>query len=353
MAAYRFLIADALTDTVLAELPAESAKYGEVLNGPGSASVTTSLVQPAGGLTALEPLRHALYVERDGVLVWGGVIWSAAMDVAENEMTIDATGFWSLVRSRRITADAVFTATDQALIAKSIVDTLQGVSGGDMRIDTTAVVATGVVRDRTYYGYERKPAGEAIEQLAAVRNGFDFAIRPGYSSGGAITRRMTVSYPSTGRATAIVLEAGTNMEVVSATVDAATMVTTVHAKGAGEGASGLLLTQSNATLLGLYPLVESLVVANDVSESGTLQAIANRALDVGRTPMVIPTVSISGSGEPMIGSYVAGDQVRVRVAYGMLNIDAPYRITQWAATVGANGEETVAMTLAPLEVFSE
>ena len=99
-------------------------------------------------------------------------------------------------------------------------------------------------------------------------------------------------------------------------------------------------------------MVESLEVASGVTRTATLNEYAQRGLDSGKQPVVIPTVQMSGKVEPHIGSYVTGDQVRVRASYGLLNIDATYRITAWTVALNTAGSELVQMTLAPLEAFS-
>jgi hypothetical protein len=351
MPAYTVHLCDALTDDVIAELPAESLTYGEVLNAPGAATVTMALDAKAYGVEEIAPLRQSLFVLRDDVPVWGGIVWSAAMYVGANTLTLNAQGFWSLMRRRRINGDLIFNGTDQALIAKGIVDNVQGVAHGDLLIDTSQITAVGVTRDRSYWDWEKKNAGEAVEQLAAVRDGFDFAIRPARVNG-AYVRQMTVSYPATGRVSNIMLEVGTNVAIVAATVDASTMALRVHAKGEGDGILAVQTVQDNAALLGVYPLVEDLIVHNDVSNEASLIAHALRRLDAGRVPVTIPRLTIPGGVEPTIGEFIVGDQVRVRVDYGLLSIDATYRITEWKVAVNEDGREEIDLSLAPLEVFT-
>lgn len=351
MADYTVLICNALTDAVIAELPMSTLSFSEVLNGPGTCTVTAPLNIGTAVLSAVEPLVQSIFVIRGDVPVWGGILWGYDMNVAVNNLTLKALGFWSLVRRRRIRTTVAYSGVDQALIAKGIIDDLQAVPGGNMLIDTTAVAAVGKTRDRTYYSYERKNAGEAVEQLADVRGGFDFAIRPAYVSG-VLKRLMSVSYPNTGRQTNIVLDAGSNVELLNAAADATNMVTAAHVKGEGDGADALLRTLTNAPLLGVYPLVEDLGVFSDVKEVDTLDDQGRRMLDLGKQPVVLPTVVTYGDVEPVLGSFVVGDQVRLRGNYGLLNIDGTFRITTWSAAVDSAGSETVTIQMAPLEVFA-
>lgn len=351
MAEYTVLVCNGLTDATIGEITPTWLQYTETLNSAGTAQIVAPLNTSALVLPEVAPLLQSVYVLRDGVPVWGGVLWGYAMDVQQNTVTLQCAGFISLLSRRRIRTTKKYTSIDQALIVKDIVDTAQAISGGDMLIDTSAITAVGVLRNRTYYDYTRKNVGEAIEQLSDVRNGFDYAIRPALVAG-VLTRQMTVTYPNTGRHTVIVLDAGSNMDLLSASSDATTMTTVQHVKGEGDGSDALLTTATNATLLNVYPMVESLYVASGVTRSDTMNEFAQRGLDLGKQPVVIPTVQLDGGVEPHIGSYVTGDQVRVRASYGLLNIDDTYRITSWGVSVSQVGSENVNLTLAPLEAFS-
>jgi hypothetical protein len=97
---------------------------------------------------------------------------------------------------------------------------------------------SGVLRDRTYQAYEVKQIGEAVEQLAAVDGGFDFAIDVTPSFG----KVLTLSYPRRGRiagTTGIVFESGKNLLGYTEDVDAGRQATIYTAIGAGDGADML------------------------------------------------------------------------------------------------------------------
>lgn len=350
MPAYRYLYADAMTDVIAGELSLSSLQFGEVLNGPGSLSASLPLRSPGVSATSLTPGKTALFIERDGVLVWGGILWTLRMDVEANSAELGAEGFWSLIRNRRITDNLTNAAVDQVTIAHAILTALKGKPGGDHRIQN-AGTTSGVLRDRNYVAYELKDASEAIEELSAVRNGFDFRIGVRWSSG-LVVREFLTTYPATGRRTEFVLDVGTNAELLSMDVDATSMAVTAYGKGNGEGRDALSVTVSNSALLGVYPLMEDLVSFSDVRVASTLEAHARRRLDRGSTPLVTPSVTLYPGREPFLGSFIVGDQVRVRCSYGLIVVDDYFRITAWTCSVD-DGGESVALTLAPLSVFME
>ena len=77
MADYRYLFVDLLTDTVQAELPLTGVNFTQSLNSSGALQGTlllSGLPSASNATNATVPAYNALYVERDGVLVWGGII---------------------------------------------------------------------------------------------------------------------------------------------------------------------------------------------------------------------------------------------------------------------------------------
>src|SRR6266496_2368632 len=242
MANYRYLLADLKTVKPIAEIPFESASYSHVLNAPGSFAGTLGLNQPASLYSVLSTTlnlgRVSLFVERDNVIVWGGILWTSSADIDAGTITFNGEGWHSYFRRRVVRAKKNYVQQDQTTqIAKNLIDYAQSISGGSIGVDTTGVAATGVLRDRTYEAFERKFIGEAVEQLAAVDGGFDFRFDSSYVSGNIVTRFLT-SYPNTGRQTNFVLEVGAQLAGLGIKVDATSLATNVDAIGAGEGDIG-------------------------------------------------------------------------------------------------------------------
>jgi hypothetical protein len=361
MASYRYILTNVLTGSVLAEVPFESASFSHVLNAPGAFAGTLGLKQPAKLESVLKSLlspstsslgKLALYVERDGVIVWGGMLWTGEPDLDAGTFSLNGEGFLSYFRRRVLRAQKVYVQQDQTTgIAKNLIDYAQSVTGGSIGIDTSGVATSGVLRDRTYEAFERKFIGEAIEQLAAVENGFDFRFDSSWS-GGTILNRFLTSYPNTGRQTNFVLEVGAQLARLSIKVDATSIATNVDEIGAGEGDLGLIATVSNPGLIGVYPLLDDVESHVDVNVLATLTAYANRRLSVGRMPVVIPSVDYDPSLEPVLGSYVVGDIMRVRGGYGLASIDGMFRVMEINVSVDDTGGDQGKLSFAGLESFT-
>jgi hypothetical protein len=102
LARYRYLVGDLLTGILREEMPFTGVKYNQVLNGPGAFAATIGLRHRKATRANLDPGRTTIYVERDGVLLWGGILWAArpSTDVAKIDLT--GEGFWSYFRRRLI-----------------------------------------------------------------------------------------------------------------------------------------------------------------------------------------------------------------------------------------------------------
>jgi len=271
-------------------------------------------------------------------------------DVETNVGTLSAEGFFSLLRGRVLETDYDVTGRDQALIVKDLIDTAQGYTEGDMLIETAGIAAVGKTRDRSWAASEWKDVGEAIEDMAAVRDGYDF--RTGVSWGAsAPVRTFYVQYPATGRVTDFVLELGRNLELLSLSVDATQVVNKVYARGE-EGEDGVPLTTSIHNTGTGFARRDAVVTNDDVRNLSTLLDHAQRKLDRGSQPIRIPSVSLNPSQEPALGSFIVGDIVEVRGVFGAVDFGGSYRITAWAASVDTAGMESLSLTLAPLEVFA-
>lgn len=369
MADWRVLHAELVGGAILGELPTIAATYGVALNAAGRFQITTPLesdptrlVLPvyAGGTTSLDgdinmttmanltPGTTAVWFERDGVLMFGGIVWAVSVDIASNTMTVAGEGPHSYLRRRHIRTDLTYPTTDQLDIVRGLIDHAQNQTNGTIGI-TYDTADSGVTRDRTWYAYERKNLGEAIEQLAAVEGGFDWRYDHNYVAD-VPTWSMGFTYPATGRSTLHVFEVGTNCALNLYETDGTTITNLVDVFGAGTAAETLTATVHNAALQGPYPILEATESYPDVLSLTTLELHGLRRLARGAGPMRRAQLNVYPGVDPVLGSYICGDRVRVRADHGWLQLDETMRITEIGVAV-TGGAETVSLSLAGAEVF--
>jgi len=102
---YRYYVADLLTNEVIAEIPFTGVSYERSLSKAGSFSGTIPLIEATAHLELYDntmPGKTALYVLRDGVCVWGGIIWGRQYSPTNKTLTVDANEFISYLYNRAV-----------------------------------------------------------------------------------------------------------------------------------------------------------------------------------------------------------------------------------------------------------
>lgn len=368
MTQYRYLAYDLRTNALQEELPLKGVKFGGVLNGAGSFSGTLPLnvpVQSSPGvfgskaaalLTATTPGRSVVYVERDGVLIpdSGYIVWTRNYSSDSPSVALGGLSLWSYFRHRYNNATlGPYTAVDQLTIARNLINSAQAQPGGNIGV-TVGAETSGVLRDRTYNGYEHKQHAEAVEQLAAVINGFDFGIDVA-SVGGVPTKTFRLSYPRRGRTitdSGHVFEVGRNIISYTYPEDATGQANRAYVIGAGDGADMLVGTQSRTDNIDAgWPLLEMQAASKDVTVQATVDAQATALVNAHAWPVVIPQVTVSAGSDPVLGAWIVGDDAKF--VFGTAGTDPRFpvrtelifRIVGYECIPGDEGQELVTLTL--------
>ncbi|MEU7154120.1 hypothetical protein AB0B15_39825 [Streptomyces sp. NPDC045456] len=371
---YTYLFCDLRTDTVLAELPLREVKYSTELNGIGSLSAVvpyTDDTLPLDPDTATRPGRTAVYVDRDGVIVWGGIVWTR--DRAEGGKAIQAAEFLSYFQRRHVKTtlstdpsvllnpayvpDGQKLYPDQRFIVWSLLRYAEVQTGGAIGLDINSMIAepnTGNFPTVTYFGYERPAIYDAIAALAKSDNGFDFGIetfwtQPGNNDAPSRVRRMRVWYPRRGRQSAaesglVFSNGGPEPSVLSYDwpENGVELATEVSALGAGNGEAKLTSVQQTADLIAAgYPLIEAVTTYSDVVEQARLDATARADLAARTQAVVQPSFQVMADADPVYGSYTVGDVARFVIEpdeQSPAGRSAELRILSIEATAGAGAE---------------
>jgi len=328
VAAYRYIVADLVTNAILAELPLSNVKFSRILNGAGAFRGTLKLgdakVAALNPIASTQPARTALYVDRDGALVWGGIIWTRG-PYRPGTQSFDLGGmeFWSYFQirtktSRYIVDTKAYAQQDQLFIARDLINYAQAKSGGSIGIVVNAETS-GVLRDRTYNSYDFTPVGQAIEQLSALLNGFDFSIEVAYVNG-VPTKTFVPSYPRRGTSavtSGLLFEYPGNIVDYIWPEDGTEQADTAYSIGLGQGATMLRSSSSVTSLLDVgYPLLEYLDSYKNVGTQSDLNAHAQADVIARANPVILPEIYVRADADPVLGSYGTGDDVRLRINDG-------------------------------------
>lgn len=335
---YTYLACDLLTDTVLAELPLQGVQYETVLSGIGALSAFLPLnaeTLPLDPINATVGGRTALYVDRDGVLVWGGIIWTRRS--APGGLQIQAAEFLSYFQHRYITQtlstvpanvpnstlipDGQLLYSDQKYLMWSLFRWASIDPAGDLKIDINQLsgVGHGISRERTYFGYERPELFATMQQLSQTDDGFDFAIEVGWEPvlnnlPPTRYRRARTWFPQRGRTAAdsglVFAKGGPAASIVAYDwpEDFTSLANRTHAIGDGDGEARLIAqAQDDALLAAGWPLLEAVETYSGVTQAATLQGHANADITARSGAALAPTFDVLADGDPALGEYQVGD----------------------------------------------
>lgn len=108
---YRYFLTDLVSNEVIAEVPFSRVSYERQLRKAGSFTGTIPVIAATNKLNLYEstmPGRTGLYVLRNDVCVWGGIIWARVYNESSKTLTVDASEFTSYFYHRHIWQTLVY-----------------------------------------------------------------------------------------------------------------------------------------------------------------------------------------------------------------------------------------------------
>ena len=345
---------------MIAELPLKNVKFDLKLNAIGSFTADLPLGQKVLKLPfaqATQPSRTAIWIDRNGVLVWGGILWTRTYDSTTETLKLAGQDFGSYFQHSYIVATQAFAGVDELLIAKDLLQYLQGKTGGNIGVQyMTPYPNSGITRTQTYNGYEFREGYQTILELSQLDSGFDFGFDANYV-GGVPTITFNPSYPHRGytQAQAVeVFELPGRIIDYTYEEDGTRMATTAYATGQGYGTS--VLQASASTTPSGYPLLE--MVDSYKSQNTQAEVTARATADAAAFGAPVALYDLTLLGGDFIGSAITGDDVRVRITDKRFNkgvnadgsligpgLDAFVRVVSFEVTPGDDTAETVKATL--------
>jgi len=354
---YRYLLADLLTNDIIAELPFTGVSFTQQLNQAGTWQghlLLSGLDAAAFNVDASTiPCRNAIYVDKGGTLVWGGIIWGRDYDSSSQVLSITAREFESYFERRRINVNTTFTNTDQLSIAQNLVALAQSSPYGNIGVQI-GVETSGVLLSRSYYSYELKTYYSALQDLSRSENGFDFNIQVAYDGSGTPTKTLVLGYPRIGTVYsssdpyAIVFELPANIVEYTYPEDGSVAANTIYALGAGSNEGKLISIQTDATKTASgWPLLEEGANYSDVTDQTYLNSLATGQVNAVSYPPTTMRIVVPADQQPELSTYAIGDDARIRITDNRFpdTLDEVYRIVGLSVQPGENGPERVTLTL--------
>jgi len=366
---YRYLFADLVTNQVLAELPLTGVSFGQQLNAAGTmtAHLLISGVNTAGlnVLNATIPGRTAVYIDRNGQLVWGGVLWQREYTSNDQVIKLTAREFLSYFERRRITTGSgtaygalAYTGIDQLQIAQALISNASSAPSGNIGLlynqDPGSSSVSGITLSRVYYNYEVKTVFNAISDLSKQVNGFDFEISVYYDGGGNPAKSFNTYYPRSGDTynstdpNAFVFELGGNIAEYDYLEDGSKAINQIYALGAGSNEGKLISIYADSTKLAAgWALLEDQANYSDITDPTVLSGLATGQVTAVSYPPITLKIVAPPYVNPTYGSYEIGDEVRVRITDPFFpnGYDAIFRIIGLTVVPGEDGPERITLTV--------
>jgi hypothetical protein len=359
---YRYLFVDLLTNTIIGELPLTGVAFTQQLNQAGTFSGHLLLsginTDKFNVDNSTIPAKCGLYVDRDGILVWGGVIWGRTYNSEEQTLSITAREWISYFERRRITQTVDFVGIDQLVIAKTLIEDAQDKPYGDIGIgyNSEGETTSGILIDRVYYYYELKNVFQAIQDLSRQSDGFDFHVDIEYDGvTGLPAKYFNTYYPRSGLVYSVgdinvpVFEfpAG-NIVEYEYPEDGSTAANSIYAVGAGSNEGKLISNAEHPTIYSEgWALLEDQQTYSDVTDQTVLDNLAMGAVNAFVTPPITMKVVVPAYVDPVYGTYEVGDDARIMITDNRFpnGLDAIYRIVGSSVEPGEDGPERVTLSL--------
>jgi hypothetical protein len=348
MAVYTYLFYDLLSNTALAELPCFSVSFDRAIGKASNCQFSLHLDQDGLPNTivlgATTPGKTALYIDRDGKLVWGGIIWTRTYQSNGKALEFTAQTFESYASRRLCRVNKSFTGIDSRNILLDLYAGLMldegysniGVTVPAQFTDNPLFHAQLVARDFEFRTYQ-----DLLDTNAQGDNGPEYYIEPQYDGSGIPQKILIVGSLKVGNpvsASGLVFEYPGSVADYTFPENVSSAGNRHFALGAGDSTLMLWSEADNTAtyVSGGYPLIDDVVSYKDVSVQSTLDAYARQAARTNQIPISPISIMTKAETVPVYGSYNLGDYFR-------FDVTDP----RWPAGLIVNAQRIIGWTVVP------
>jgi len=361
---------DLNTNARLCEIPANNLRFDSRLNDAGAISFDISLQSPgvAGQVASIlgyEGNPYAVYVDRNGVIVWGGICWTGLYTRSSGLLSVGGKEFLSYFDQRIAAADysqlTYPAGIDPAqLLALALTDAQNiALQGAGASIGLSVVyTASGIPVIVPGYPIAQQTAIQSIinDVTALVVPGFggtDIQVLCAYDAFGVPQRTAYTRSPRSGNpagSTGLIFDLSSCIDYTWPT-DATQAGNTLIVTGSGNGAAAPTTTVNAPGVplggLGQSPRLDKLITTTAQSQQQVQQMANGLAQQYGK-PVTTPTVTILTNGAQPLGSWSMGDDARLYMPPGddrFPNGKSEYwRVVQQQISVPDAGAATAVLT---------
>lgn len=305
---YRYEVAGLLSDKTFDNLPLPALTFDVRLNNPGSLQLGSPLgvasVKLGRRLQQVAAGATALYVYRNDVCWWGGVVWVNTPSGDTNGNTtrnLLASTFDSYLARVNWQHDYTSTAGDPLDQVRAILADMQADPYANIALTADATTSGLSAPAVTYLASSNSSYGKSVNDLAVQSPGFDYACTVTADPSTHVrTRRLRLGYPQLGTGKVHTLTRPGNIMKYDLPSDATRGGTQFRAFGAttnsnvAGGSQPLTSTTHLATaaLTAGWPRLDAGYSYSSVTDAPTLEAHAAADLAAGTTPVLVPQVDV-------------------------------------------------------------
>jgi hypothetical protein len=350
MPTWTYYAADLLTGTLLDELPLSGVQVALPVSDTGTLSADVPLYSRTHLAETLQPARTAIYADRDGQIVWGGILWGRRYDYGTGRLSIDCSDWLSYFDHLVVADNMQYNNVDQLAIARALL--LYGEEQGqsDLHLAWLGDMTSTVGRTVTYLASEHTVLSDAVKDLAGADQGFDFRMTTRWVN--SIPQRgVLFGYPTLGRPYS---ETGLTIDLRDATdfswnEDGTGSSNIIYATGSapeGGTAPAPVIVDVTGPRDAGYPRLGKALSFDGVTNGLMLAALAEGEMEKVQWPPVTMTVAAKNLD---FDDLTVGDEAQVVIPAG----DALFtrgatltaRITSLSVDVSDEFDETVSLDL--------
>lgn len=315
----RYFFGNLRTGTVVDEFSLRGVTMDTKLNDWGNLNATASLDQSGKDnidiVNATQPGKNFIVVERNGVPIWDGIIWTRTWSTQSKTLQISARGLETYFEKVLITQDLSWEDYEQRNIMRELVNTMQSNENTNLGLTVPGSFPTIVTRDLTVLASEYKNYASVISSIADGVDGFDWTVSTSKNTDGTYLRSLRIGYPVLGSITdglTFDFPGGvTNYYETESMTDAGTRI---YVLGSGEGSDMLTASYENTFMTtNDWLRFDTIFSRKDVTDQNVLNSIASQQGMLRRAPAAFFKVNIMGDRAPVFGSYGLGDQASVYI----------------------------------------
>ena len=349
----RYLFGDLRTNEIIAEIPCQGVTVSDSLEGGefrASFGLDLTGIRNDDTVSATLPGKSFAVVERNGVPIWGGIVWSRTYQSQAKISQVYCKTMDQYSSKRFIDTDYTFTNVEQRNVFRALFAQMQA-DPYSPQVVLPSTFPTVAPITGSISGAELRSYRDVFDQISTADGGFEWRINIGRSSN-QYTWTLQIGYPVIGMPW---LPSSTVFEYPGSVLNywrndtIGGAGTNIYGVGSGEGQDMVQVEVIHQDLLdGGFPRYDQQVTFKSIDNEAALEAVTQVQASIRKAPMPVYTVELKADRDPKFGEWVIGDYATLSFKDPMhpgAGLNHPARILKWDYTPpSSDGTEEVRVT---------